>query len=115
MAAFSGSSLSLVPCSCWRGERTENVIGMITTRPTLPNKLPVVDAAITFQLQVAHRRRGTTDAERSATEFLRNPQFKCHKGMKAMRVCLFFCAALSAQLAQPCGAQTNVTGVVVDQ
>jgi hypothetical protein len=35
--------------------------------------------------------------------------------MKSMRVCLFFCAALCAQLAQPCGAQTNVTGVVVDK
>ena len=52
---------------------------------------------------------------RSATKFLRNPQSKCHKGMKAMRICLLFCAALCAQIAQPCGAQTNVTGVVVDK
>ena len=35
--------------------------------------------------------------------------------MKSMRVCLLFCAALCAQLARPCGAQTNITGVVVDK
>src|SRR5438445_13675864 len=51
----------------------------------------------------------------SATKFLRNPQFKCHKGMKSMRACLLFCVALCAQLAPHCGAQTNVSGVVVDK
>jgi hypothetical protein len=35
--------------------------------------------------------------------------------MKAMRVYLLIFAALCVQLAEHCGAQTNVTGVVVDK